>query len=92
MWFYCSAMAETVTRIDLPDQADRIKALAADAGLGVREYVDRAIHAAPKGSLFTNDQLLAVLTAMPPLVTNLDSAEIIRELRGPLPDTDGDRH
>lgn len=84
-------MAETVAEIDLPDQADRIKALAAEAGIGVREYVDRAIQAAPKGSLFTNDQLFAVLTAMPPLVTDLDSAEIIRELRGPLPEADGDR-
>ncbi|MEA2491834.1 MAG: hypothetical protein QOH21_3626 [Acidobacteriota bacterium] len=91
IWFYCIAMANRVATIDIPDQAAEIKARAAAAGLGVREYIGRIADASPGGQL-TNVQLFAVLTAIPPLDVTLDSADIIRELRGPLPDVDDDHH
>jgi hypothetical protein len=84
-------MAKTVATLDIPATADEIKARAAAAGLGVREYIARMADASPGGQL-TNAQMFAVLTAIPPLDVTLDSAQLIRELRGPLPDVEDDRH
>jgi hypothetical protein len=90
IWFYCIAMANTIATIDIPDQAAELEARAAEAGLGVRQYIARMADASP-GAQLTNAQLFAVLTAIPPLDVTLDSAGIIRDLRGPLPDVEDDR-
>lgn len=83
------AMAKTV---EAPDEettlVQQIRAEAAEAGLSVVEYLRRKIEHSPRK--LTNDELFAMMAALP--VLNIpSSADIIRELRGPLPGDDDDR-
>lgn len=62
-----------------------VKAEAQAAGMSVRDYVLREIEAAPAGSL-TIGEILDLTTALPPITVAQEPADVIRELRGPLPD------
>ena len=79
-------MGKTVERIELPETAEEITALAAAAGLPIEEYVDRTLAASAGGQL-TNRQAFAMLVALPKRDIP-SSADDIRQLRGPLPEVE----
>ncbi|HEY0141018.1 MAG TPA: hypothetical protein VGF48_08985 [Thermoanaerobaculia bacterium] len=74
---------------DLPKETElvrEIRARAAAEGISVATYLTREIQT--PGRVWTTDEIFALAAALP--VVNVDSASVIRELRGPLPDEDGD--
>lgn len=78
------------TTVDLERAAEEIRASAVQAGIPVREYVMQRFQSAD-GPL-PNAEWAALLLALPRLDDSRpSSAEIIRELRGPLPEDDGNR-
>jgi hypothetical protein len=80
-------MAKT---LDLEAAVADVRTRAGDAGLSVREYVSRRLESA-EGPL-PNVEWAALLLALPRIESSgPSSAEVIRELRGPLPDDHADR-
>ena len=53
----------------------------------VREVLAE-LRALPAGAALTRDQILSYLARMPERPNDFTSADVIRELRGPLPDDD----
>lgn len=75
-------MAKT---LDLEAAVADVRARAGKAGLSVRDYVSQRLESA-EGPL-PNAEWAALLLALPRVESSgPSSAEIIRELRGPLPD------
>lgn len=62
-----------------------VKAEAKKAGMSAADFVMREIEAAAPGSLTIRD-ILDLTSALPPLTLSQEPADVIRELRGPLPD------
>lgn len=55
------------------------------------EAVLRDLRAVPEGTQLTNEQqLFAIIQRLPPMYGGFSSADVIRELRGPLPKDDPD--
>lgn len=78
------------TTVDIQQAAEEIRARAAEEGIPVRDYVMRRMKSS-EGPL-PNNEWAALLLALPRIeYSGPSSAEIIRELRGPLPEDDGDR-
>jgi hypothetical protein len=52
------------------------------------EAVLRDLRALPPGTTLTNEEVLAFITRLPRRPSSWTSADVIREMRGPLPDDD----
>jgi hypothetical protein len=52
------------------------------------EQVRRELEALPEGTKLTNEQVLAFVERLPRRLDTWTSADVIRELRGPLPEDD----
>ena len=83
-------MAKTV-EIAIPDELhEALTAKATARGLSLAEYIDRELDG-DISSILRNHRIFDEILGQPPVHLKLSSAEIIRELRGPLPEDDGDR-
>jgi len=82
-------MANTM-EISVPEDVRLALIARAEAkGLSLSEYADRELIGDP-GDV-TNDMILDYILAQPRIHLEPSSADIIRELRGPLPEDDGAR-
>lgn len=54
------------------------------------EAVLQDLRALPEGTKLTNEELFALIQRLPPMYDGFSSADVIRELRGPLPEDDPD--
>jgi hypothetical protein len=90
LWLHDVGMAKTVEISSSVERLrEKIAVAAAESGLSLEEYVLRDLEQAT--APLANEELFARLLSLPPIDTRLDAAEIIRELRGPLPDDVKDR-
>jgi hypothetical protein len=81
-------MTKTAERIELPEIARRYRAEAVELGVPIETYLSELMR---KSTGLTNEQIFAMAAALPPADSSGEtSADIIRELRGPLPDDEDD--
>ena len=52
------------------------------------EELLRELRALPPGTVLTKEQVLAYVDRMPPVPAYFNTSDVIRELRGPLPEDD----
>jgi hypothetical protein len=52
------------------------------------DQVLRELHALPPGAKLTNEEVIAFVRRLPQRPSDWTSADVIRELRGPLPEDD----
>jgi hypothetical protein len=82
----------------LPDDDPEFQKFLASGGARTRsardqeaaEAVLRDLRALPEGTKLTNEELFAFIQRLPPMHDGFSSADVIRELRGPLPEDDPD--